>query len=941
MIYSPIWKDIEFKSSASTLDYLIRDDESEIVHTGYANRMPDQTGVTININNRVEELLGPDFDLDIREADDDVIANGRAYRAFGIGSGSTELETYGFLYDWSYEDYKWTGQTGYMMSEPINGHLDPRMRSVFTLYNSAETSFNWDLDYDIKLDINPNILTFHFTGGSITVTVTTNTCWEITSMPDWLTASTLTGECGTYDHVTVTRIVFTAPDNTGGNDRAGSVVFSTPQGDVSIPATQYQDFNVLIVSPDSFNISGYEYDSTISIQTEGIWYVVSKPDWVSFPSSGRSGTFPVHIEPNISLEQQSRRGSIVIANYYGRSATVSINQGYIYPDLIVTPTHIDCDYYASSYTLTIISQLPWTITQKPDWVTIPMSGPTGTSTVQLSVTENEEFGYRNGTVTVSNGHKSVDVTLTQDYFEGLITINYIPGGVPTYTRLAMNINGFTSMQIGSNVPTTPAYFGNISDPVVIKWRVPHGSTVPPMFYAIRNSYRAPSLREVIFRCSSIPQEFAYVFDDGDLQNFTAITFTEAFTSSIIPYAAFANCRHIETVDIPECVQTIDYRAFEGCTGLTYASIPSGVTTIGIEAFEECTSLDGVVLPEGLQMLRERAFKSCSSLSEIDVPTGLTVIGSYVFADCTSLTEATLDLSTPAIYKDDLSYDTQTANGIYINGRALYSGCTSITKVTITGEYSGSSSQQFAFLMDTFDGCTSLTDIVFDTQQPITLNGTFGNCTSLTDVTIPDNVTLADATFAHCTSLTGVTISEGVIYDGGASSVHMNTGMFRGCTSLADITIPYSMNVIGGSMFQDCTALTSITLTSGVTEIGGGAFWNTGFSELDVSMTRATAIPADFARACTNLRVVKMPATTTSVGNSAFYLCGNLIAVYCYAVNVPTLKDDWNFYGVPDYGRLFVPSGQTTAYASQWIYQSGGSGQNKKLPQNWLAVAINA
>lgn len=146
MIYSPIWKDNILETTSTTLNYRIRDLEAvRFIEADYTKAMPGQTGVTLCINNKVDERLKPDFDynVNISGITSQVIPNTWAVRTYRVlNSSESDIGTYKFLYDWSYED-NWSGQSEHNMSEPVNGHLDPRMKGMFTIYNTAQTSFDW------------------------------------------------------------------------------------------------------------------------------------------------------------------------------------------------------------------------------------------------------------------------------------------------------------------------------------------------------------------------------------------------------------------------------------------------------------------------------------------------------------------------------------------------------------------------------------------------------------------------------------------------------------------------------------------------------------------------------------------------------------------------------------------------------------------------------
>ena len=118
--------------------------------------------------------------------------------------------------------------------------------------------------------------------------------------------------------------------------------------------------------------------------------------------------------------------------------------------------------------------------------------------------------------------------------------------------------------------------------------------------------------------------------------------------------------------------------------------------------------------------------------------------------------------------------------------------------------------------------------------------TMRDCTSLKSVAdLPESVTeIGYAAFRGCTSLASITLPASVTQIGG--------GAFRGCTSLASITLLASVTQIVEYAFYDCTSLASITLPASVTQIGEGAF--KGCSSLaSISIPSATVFePGTFS-----------------------------------------------------------------------------------------------
>jgi len=91
--------------------------------------------------------------------------------------------------------------------------------------------------------------------------------------------------------------------------------------------------------------------------------------------------------------------------------------------------------------------------------------------------------------------------------------------------------------------------------------------------------------------------------------------------------AFAFCRGIKTIDLPEGIETIGRYAFNECSALQAISIPDSVEVIHEYAFYGCKALVSVTLPDGIAEIANNTFNYCSSLTEIVIPDSVCSIGS--------------------------------------------------------------------------------------------------------------------------------------------------------------------------------------------------------------------------------------------------------------------------------------------------------------------------
>lgn len=100
--------------------------------------------------------------------------------------------------------------------------------------------------------------------------------------------------------------------------------------------------------------------------------------------------------------------------------------------------------------------------------------------------------------------------------------------------------------------------------------------------------------------------------------------------------AFCSCG-IESVKLPDSVQTIGECAFYGCTKLKSITFGKGVRTIGKRAFYSCELLQKVSVPEGVKVIEENTFGRCYKLSEVRLPKSVVSISDKAFFLCRQVT----------------------------------------------------------------------------------------------------------------------------------------------------------------------------------------------------------------------------------------------------------------------------------------------------------------
>ena len=125
---------------------------------------------------------------------------------------------------------------------------------------------------------------------------------------------------------------------------------------------------------------------------------------------------------------------------------------------------------------------------------------------------------------------------------------------------------------------------------------------------------------------------------------------------------------------------------------------------------------------------------------------------------------------------------------------------------------------------------------------------------------------------HCllrsANLKEAIMHDDIYYSGNSHSI------FRECVALETVRFSTQFTSIGQSMFYNCKAFQGISnwdeIKHNITSFGAEAYYGCeSITELDLSATQITSIPNSFARYTKSLGAVILPATCTSIGDSAF------------------------------------------------------------------------
>lgn len=431
------------------------------------------------------------------------------------------------------------------------------------------------------------------------------------------------------------------------------------------------------------------------------------------------------------------------------------------------------------------------------------------------------------------------------------------------------------------------------------------------------------------------------------ESLTKLVIPEGMTA--IPSYGFNKCDYLETVELPDTIDTIKNHTFYGCTNLNTVTIPENVTYIGKSAFYNCESIQSIEIPDGVTELALYAFDGCTGLKSAVLPDSIEKIGFRAFADCTALSEINIPLNwteCPTSNTDGTTYNVDYCGHIF-------EGCESLRKLVIPEGMTAIPSYGF-------NKCDYLETVELPDTIDTIKNHTFYNCTNLNTVTIPDKVTyIGKSAFCYCTALSEVKIPDGV--------TELALYTFYDCESLKSVELPDSIEKLGYQSFADCTALSEVNIPLNWTECptsnNDGTTCNSTYcghifegcsslTSLEIPEGMKT-IPSYGLCYSNYLKEIKLPESLTEINNHIFYGCSSLESIsvpdgietikksaFCYCSNLKkvTLPDslkelvDYAFYECKALEEIELPDSiEKLGYS---VFANCTALTKINIPKNW-------
>lgn len=316
---------------------------------------------------------------------------------------------------------------------------------------------------------------------------------------------------------------------------------------------------------------------------------------------------------------------------------------------------------------------------------------------------------------------------------------------------------------------------------------------------------------------------------------------------------------------------------------THVVVGEGITTIAENAFDNFGGAKQIILPSTLTRIENSAFAYTRQLTSITIPEGVTSIGSSAFYFADKLSQITIPHSVTTIGSEAFS-NCSALQLIEIGSGLREIGNSAFRQTTALQGFRVSGDN--TYFMSDDRGVLYNKNQTLLIQAPGCLTGSY---------TPPDTVdTVGAYAFYYCKNVTEIILPEGV--------TELKNGAFSNCSALTSISLPNSLQTVGGGVFSSSLNL-SYHLHDNAKYLGNAS---------NPYMILAKA-------AKTNIKSCLIHEDTRFIGPSAFDGCYQLGDVFI-PYQVETICDD-AFDGCFALKNLVIPMNVKTigdgAFYSCW------------------------
>lgn len=278
---------------------------------------------------------------------------------------------------------------------------------TFSCNTSAELLTIEIFQEGLYIERDKSILSFGSKEGSMELQINSNVAWEVTSIPQWATASVRDGNGDASISISV-------EDNPSIYQRTGTLKIESPGLDLSTTVLLKQEGKTFNIGTTLLEFSDKSSTNTVDITTDGTWEAHCDAEWLTMSPHSASGNSSLAISVTENTGHSDRMATVSVTmsdktielavHQQGKYLSVDNNQ-------IVFPTK------GGAKNLHIATNDIWKamLKENADWLKLSESEGEGLIDITLSATDNASVNERSDILNIATKHGlNVDLPIKQE-----------------------------------------------------------------------------------------------------------------------------------------------------------------------------------------------------------------------------------------------------------------------------------------------------------------------------------------------------------------------------------------------------------------------------------------------------------------------------------------------------------------------------------------------
>lgn len=346
------------------------------------------------------------------------------------------------------------------------------------------------------------------------------------------------------------------------------------------------------------------------------------------------------------------------------------------------------------------------------------------------------------------------------------------------------------------------------------------------------------------------------------QNVKALVINNGVSS--VGYSAFEDCQNLKEVTLPESLRTVGGYAFQGCSGLKKMTIPEGVIRIEQGAFITCDALESISFPKTLQSIGDDCFQYCSKMLTVDIAPENAY---FMSIDGVIFRRSPMELMYYPAGRPETEYTIP--DGVVSIESTSFSNCQYLENLKLPEGLQKIKNSAFMFSerinhIEIPSSVTNIEECAFRYAKLVQVDVVAENLQYASADGVLFNKNMTELLYyPHEKSKSAYIVPDGV------EEIHLLA--FENNEYLVDVTLPFTLSIIGNYAFNQCSNLERIQIPKSMSRIGSYAF-----------------------QSCESLEEIYFKGNTPQIQRDAFWG----VTAKCY---YPNTNSSWEGDVFQDYG----------------------------------------